>query len=123
MLDAFHVHPRDRYQIVQEHKRSHVRLEDTGLGIERSDRTLIVSMVTRPRTVEEKTAFYRLLCEQLRECGIAPSDVIVNIVENTDADWPFRNGEGQFLTGKLERVGRGSDAECQLWSARAGGAR
>ncbi len=106
MLDAFHVHPRDRYQIVQEHKRSHVRLEDTGLGIERSDRTLMISMTTRPRTQEEKTEFYRILCQQLHDnCGISPSDVIVNIVENTDADWSFGDGEAQFLTGRLKAAG------------------
>jgi hypothetical protein len=26
---------------------------------------------------------------------------MVSIVENTDADWPFGNGEAQFRTGKL----------------------
>jgi hypothetical protein len=26
---------------------------------------------------------------------------MVSIVENTDADWSFGNGEAQFLTGKL----------------------
>jgi hypothetical protein len=36
-----------------------------------------------------------------QKCGIAPSDVMVSIVENTDADWSFGNGEAQFLTGKL----------------------
>ncbi len=26
---------------------------------------------------------------------------MVSIVENTDADWSFGNGEAQFLTGRL----------------------
>lgn len=102
VLDAFHVPPRDRYQIVHEHRKSRVRIEDTGLGIPRTDDVMIISITTRPRTVEEKTAFFRLLTKALSEkCGIAPSDVMVNYVENTDADWSFGNGEAQFLNGKL----------------------
>lgn len=106
LLDAFHVDPRDRYQIVQEHKPAYFRVEDTGLAIERSGKVVVVSMTTRPRTVEEKTAFYRLLCERLQdECGIEPSDVMVNILENTDADWSFGNGQAQFLNGELASDG------------------
>ena len=102
MLEAFKVPQRDRYQIVHEHKPGHMIVEDTGLGIERTDRVVFLQVTSRPRTREQKEAFYRLLCEELmRSCGIAPSDVVVSIVENTDADWSFGNGRGQFLTGEL----------------------
>ena len=102
MLEAFKVPVRDRYQIVHEHEPSRVRIEDTGLGIERTDKVVLVQVTTRPRSTEEKQNFYRLLTEQLsKRCGIAPSDVMVNFVTNTDADWSFGNGEAQFLTGKL----------------------
>ena len=102
MLAAFKVPERDRYQIVQEHKPGRMIVEDTGLGIERTDKIVVVQVVSRPRTREMKEAFYRLLCEELeRSCGIAPSDVMVSIVENTDEDWSFGLGRGQFLTGEL----------------------
>jgi phenylpyruvate tautomerase PptA (4-oxalocrotonate tautomerase family) len=102
MLEAFKVPVRDRYQIVHEHDPSRVRIEDTGLGIPRTDKVVLVQVTTRPRTTEEKTAFYRLLTEALaKRCRIAPSDVMVHFVTNTDADWSFGNGEAQFLTGKL----------------------
>jgi phenylpyruvate tautomerase PptA (4-oxalocrotonate tautomerase family) len=102
MLAAFKVPERDRYQIVQEHKPGRMIVEDTGLGIARTDKVVVVQVVSRPRTREKKEAFYRLLCEELeRSCGIAPSDVMVSIVENTDEDWSFGLGRGQFLTGEL----------------------
>jgi len=47
MLGAFGVLPRDRYQIATEHPRSHMVIEDTGLGIERSDRLVVVQVITR----------------------------------------------------------------------------
>jgi phenylpyruvate tautomerase PptA (4-oxalocrotonate tautomerase family) len=102
MLEAFKVPVRDRYQIVHEHEPSRVRIEDTGLDIPRTDKVVLVQVTTRPRSTDEKTAFYRLLTEALtKKCEIAPSDVMVNFVTNTDADWSFGNGEAQFLTGKL----------------------
>ncbi|RUO97925.1 tautomerase family protein [Hyphomicrobium sp.] len=102
MLEAFKVPVRDRYQIVHEHEPSRVRIEDTGLGIPRTNNVVLVQVTTRPRTTEEKTVFYKLLTKALFEkCGISPSDVMVNFVTNTDADWSFGNGEAQFLTGKL----------------------
>lgn len=102
MLAAFKVPERDRYQIVQEHKRGRMIVEDTGLDIERTDKMVMVQVISRPRTREKKEAFYRLLCEELeRSCGIAPSDVMVSIIENTDEDWSFGLGRAQFLTGEL----------------------
>jgi phenylpyruvate tautomerase PptA (4-oxalocrotonate tautomerase family) len=102
MLAAFNVPPRDRYQIVQQHPRAHMIVEDTGLGIERSDKVVVVQVTTRPRKKKLKEAFYRLLCEELEQaCGLAPSDVMVTMVENSDEDWSFGHGHAQFLTGEL----------------------
>lgn len=102
MLAAFGVPERDRYQIVHEHKRSRLVIEDTGLGIPRTDDVVVLQVTTRPRGRAAKERFYRLLAEELeRSCGIAPSDVMVSIVENTDEDWSFGFGRAQFLTGEL----------------------
>lgn len=102
MLAAFKVPERDRYQIVNEHKRSRMIIEDTGLDIPRSDKVVFLQVTSRPRGREAKEAFYRLLTEELeKSCGIPPSDVVVSIVENTDEDWSFGLGRAQFLTGEL----------------------
>ena len=102
MLAAFKVPERDRYQIVHEHKRSRMIVEDTGLDIPRTDNVVMLQVTTRPRGRAAKELFYRLLVEELeRSCGIAPSDVMVSMVENTDEDWSFGDGRAQFLTGEL----------------------
>ena len=102
MLAAFKVPERDRYQIVHEHKRSRMIVEDTGLGIERTDSIVMLQVTTRPRGREAKELFYKLLVKELEEsCGIAPSDVMVSMVENTNEDWSFGMGRAQFLTGEL----------------------
>jgi hypothetical protein len=102
VLRTFQVPKRDRYQIVHEHKPNRTRIEDTGLGIERSDKVVLLQITTRPHTAEEKTTFYRELCVELEpSCGIPPSDVMVTVVENTDEGWSFGHGRAQFLTGEL----------------------
>ena len=102
MLEAFRVPARDRYQIVHEHKASRMVVEDTGLNIPRTDKVVMLQVTSRPRGEDMKVAFYRLLCERLHaHCGIEPTDVMVNFVINSDADWSFGHGRAQFLTREL----------------------
>ncbi len=102
MVRSFNVPERDRYQIVHEHEPSHFKALDTGLGIERSERFVLLEVVSRPRASAEKQAFYRNLCEALEsECATKPSDVMVSIVENADEDWSFGHGRAQFVLGDL----------------------
>src|ERR1700761_4323808 len=84
VLTAFAVPLRDRYQIYQEHIIGHMVVEDTGLGIERSEKTIMISMVSRPRPEDQKRLFYERLVEELEPCGIAPSDIMISITTNTD---------------------------------------
>ena len=102
MLTAFKVPEGDRYQIVNEHKASRMIVEDTGLGIPRTKNVVFLQVTTRPRPKAMKEAFYRLLVEELeKSCGIAPADVVVSMVSNSDEDWSFGHGRAQFLTGEL----------------------
>ena len=71
MLAAFGVPERDRYQIVTEHPRAHMIIEDTGLGLTRSDKLVMVQVTTRNRK------------------------------KNRDEDWSFGLGRAQFLTKEL----------------------
>jgi phenylpyruvate tautomerase PptA (4-oxalocrotonate tautomerase family) len=102
MVAAFNVPERDRYQIVNEHKPTRMIIEDTGLDIPRTEKFVFIQVTTRPRTVEEKTAFYRLTTKELKKsCGISPADVMINFVTCQDEDWSFGHGRAQFLTGEL----------------------
>ncbi|NGY85625.1 tautomerase family protein [Bacillus megaterium] len=102
MLEAFGVPERDRYQIVHQHPAHEMIIEDTGLGFERSKDLVIISVTSKQRTEEQKQALYKLIVKELGESrGIQPSDIMISIVENGNADWSFGMGEAQFLTGKL----------------------
>ncbi len=102
MVEAFKVPERDRYQIVNELRPSLMIAEDTGLGIPRTANFVMIQITTRPRSRDMKELFYKRIVEELeKECGIAPSDVMMTFVTNTDEDWSFGLGRAQFLTKEL----------------------
>jgi phenylpyruvate tautomerase PptA (4-oxalocrotonate tautomerase family) len=102
MLDVFAAPDRDRYQVIHEHKPGRIIAEDTGLGFERTSNVVIIQITQQGRTEDQKKALYGELAGRLRErTGLAPSDLIVSITENTRADWSFGAGRAQFLEGDL----------------------
>jgi phenylpyruvate tautomerase PptA (4-oxalocrotonate tautomerase family) len=102
MVEAFEVPVRDRYQVLHEHDAQRLIMEDTGLGFVRTDNRVLIHVTTRPRSLEMKERFYALLVESLgTRCGVAPEDIMVSCVENSDADWTFGFGRAQFLVGEL----------------------
>jgi len=102
VVEAFKVPVKDRYQIVTEHKPGRIILEDTGLGFERTDQAIVIQVFTSPRTTVNKTKFYKLLADSLKEqCDLNPKDLLVSVMTNTDVDWSFGFGSTQYLTGEL----------------------
>jgi len=102
MVEAFQVPVRDRYQIVTEHEATHLVMEDTGLGFERTEQRVLIRMTTRPRSQEMKQTFYQIVTRGLTErCGVSPKDVMLSVIENSDVDWSFGFDKAQFLTGDL----------------------
>jgi len=102
MVEAFNVPVTDRYQTVTRHRAGELILEDTGLGMARTQNAVLLTVVTRPRPQAEKVRFYELLSRFTAErCGLSPDDLVVSLVENADSDWSFGKGRAQFLTGEL----------------------
>lgn len=102
VLHAFKVPERDRYQIVHENKPHHMVIEDTGLGLTRSQKMVVVRVYTSPRSEEQKQLFYATLLAELQEnCGLSPDDLMVSVLSNQKGDWSFGRGVAQYLTGEL----------------------
>ena len=102
LFEEFAAPERDRYQVIQEHNPDHLIVLDTGLGIQRRNRVVLVQITEQGRDEAQKTALYARLAELLEERGVASrNDLVVSVVENTRADWSFGFGRAQFLTGEL----------------------
>ncbi|MBC7633090.1 tautomerase family protein [Aeromicrobium sp.] len=102
MVDVFAAPERDRYQVISEHRPGRIIALDTGLGFERSDDVVIVQVTQQGRNTAQKTALYAALASRLHDSvGLDPKDLVVSVVENTQADWSFGYGRAQFLEGDL----------------------
>ena len=102
MEEVFAAPPRDRYQIITQHRPGELICEDTGLGLTRSDDLVILQVFAQGRSEEQKRALYAALAQRLHTAtGLASSDLIVSVVANTRADWSFGLGRAQFLDGDL----------------------
>ncbi|NKC66971.1 tautomerase family protein [Vagococcus fluvialis] len=102
-VDTLDIPEGDRYQILRQHEPFEMIIKDTGLGFERSNKVVVLTVVSRHRGKEMKTALYRKLVEELEEkCQIQPSDVMISFSINEDTDWSFGFGRAQFLTGELK---------------------
>lgn len=102
MLDTFNAPEGDRYQIVNQHEDYEMQILDTGLGVERTKEVIIFTVITRPRTQVEKQKFYREVVNELYDkMGIRKEDIMFILIENSDENWSFFNGEAQFLNGSL----------------------
>jgi len=102
MLEVFAAPPRDRYQVITEHRPGQLICEDTGLGIERTDDLVVLQVFQQGRSEQQKRALYAELAARLdKAAALAPSDLIVSVVANTREDWSFGLGRAQFLEGDL----------------------
>ncbi|HLN77826.1 MAG TPA: tautomerase family protein [Nocardioidaceae bacterium] len=102
MESDFEAPPRDRYQVLTEHPPGRLVLQDSGLGIDRSDKVVLVQVFQQGRSEAQKKALYASLARRLHEeVGLRPEDLVVSVSENTIADWSFGFGVAQFLEADL----------------------
>jgi phenylpyruvate tautomerase PptA (4-oxalocrotonate tautomerase family) len=102
LVEYFAAPERDRYQVIHEHRPGLIIALDTGLGFERTDEVGVIQITQQGRNEAQKKAIYAALAERLEaECGLAPTDLIISVVESTPADWSFGLGRVQFIEGDL----------------------
>jgi phenylpyruvate tautomerase PptA (4-oxalocrotonate tautomerase family) len=102
MLEVFAAPPGDRYQVIHEHRPGRILAEDTGLGLARSEGIVMIQVTEQGRGEKQKQALYAALARALEErAAVRPEDLIISVVENTEADWSFGLGRAQFIEGDL----------------------
>ncbi|MEO7752049.1 MAG: tautomerase family protein [Terracoccus sp.] len=102
MVEHFAAPERDRFQVIHEHRPGRVIALDAGLGFDRTDDVVVIQITEQGRDEAQKKATYAALAQRLEaECGLAPTELVISVVESTPADWSFGMGRAQFLEGDL----------------------
>jgi phenylpyruvate tautomerase PptA (4-oxalocrotonate tautomerase family) len=102
LVETISVPEKDRFQVVTEHAPGFLLVTPEYLGLTHENPVLIQVTLTQGRSVDLKRRLYRRMAELLGEAGVAPSDVIVNLVEVTKEDWSFGEGIAQYAPAPTE---------------------
>jgi 4-oxalocrotonate tautomerase len=99
MIESIAIPVDDRFQVITEHPSDGVIYDRDYLGVGRSDRVVFVQMtMSTGRKPQQKRALFKRLTEILAVSpGLAPQDLLINLVETSWENWSFGNGEAQYM--------------------------
>jgi len=99
LVEAFGIPPDDHFQVISEHSVAELIFDRQYLGIKRSDRVVFVQVkASVGRKPQQKRKLFKRMAEILAESpGLAPQDLLVNLVETAWENWSFGNGEAQYM--------------------------
>ena len=89
------------FYVINEYKKSRMRINRSMWGIQRSDQPpLLLQITSSPRSKELKIELFRVLAEELEKQGIRKEDLFISISPTQREDWSFGNGEAQLIEAK-----------------------
>ncbi len=98
MREVFNVPDEDRFMTLTEHEESDFVFSRTYLDISRTSDLVIIQITANSgRTVDQKKALYARIVELLvKNPGVRPEDIFINLVEVVKENWSFGNGIAQY---------------------------
>ena len=89
------------FYVINEYKKSRMRINRSMWGIQRSDQPpLLLQITSSPRSKELKIELFRVLAEELEKQGIRKEDLFISISPTQREDWSFGNGIAQLIEAK-----------------------
>jgi phenylpyruvate tautomerase PptA (4-oxalocrotonate tautomerase family) len=88
-----------RFQVITEHPHGGIIYDSQYLGIHRNDQVVFVQItLSAGRKPMQKRKFYQRAAEILKEkAGLAPENLVINLVEVVWENWSFGDGEAQYM--------------------------
>jgi len=99
MREDFGVPADDLFTTITQHDPGDIVYTPEYLGIEHDDDIVIIQITANnTRTVEKKQAFFASIADRLaKNPGIAPNNVIINLIDVMKENWSFGNGIAQYV--------------------------
>ena len=95
---AWKIPEHDRFQVINEYKKSHFHFDKTMWGVKRSDDVILIYITSIKRSLAMKKKLYLELVKVLgKHPKVRKEDIFVSIVQNDKEDWSFGNGVAQIL--------------------------
>jgi 4-oxalocrotonate tautomerase len=99
LVEAIGIPQEDRFQVISEHSAANLIYDPQYLGIERSDRIVIVQIfLSIGRKPQQKRKLFKRMAEILAESpSLKPADLMAVLSETSWENWSFGNGEAQYM--------------------------
>jgi phenylpyruvate tautomerase PptA (4-oxalocrotonate tautomerase family) len=99
MVESLAVPADDRFQVITEHPPGGMTFSRSYLGVSHSDKIVFVQItLSSGRKPQQKRMLYKRITERLAASpGVAPEDVIINLVEVSWENWSFGKGEAHYM--------------------------
>jgi 4-oxalocrotonate tautomerase len=99
MIEALAIPPDDRFQVITEHAPGALVYDPQYLGVHRNDKIVFVQITASAgRKPMQKRKLYKRLAELLQaNPGLAPENLLINLVEVVWENWSFGNGVAQYM--------------------------
>ncbi len=96
---VFDVPENDRFMVINEHDEADFSYPAEYLGISHSaDIVLIQITISNTRPRPKKQALYReIVAELVKDPGVRPEDIVINLVEVLPENWSFGKGIAQYV--------------------------
>ena len=99
LVAEFKIPNDDLFQIIGEFDAENIIYPQNYLGINHTRDIIYISITAKQgRSIEMKKALYKTIASNISEStGHSNADVIITLIENTEEDWSFGNGEAQLI--------------------------
>lgn len=99
LVEALAVPADDRFQVITEHPPGEIVFSQSYLGVEHSEKIVLVQItMSQGRKPQQKRKLFRRMAELLAASpGVAPQNLIINLVEVAWENWSFGNGGAHYM--------------------------
>lgn len=99
LVDEFGIPSDDLFQVIGEYDKENIIYPSSYMGVKHtSDIIYVVITAKQGRTVEMKRKLYQSITQNISQnTQHNINDVIITLIENTEENWSFGNGEAQLI--------------------------
>lgn len=98
LREAFKIPENDKFVVIHEHDPDEFVYARSYLDVAHDENLVIVQITANEgRTLDQKKALYKAIVERFGvAAGIAPNNVLINLVEVKKENWSFGDGVAQY---------------------------
>src|SRR5258708_14521922 len=102
MVDVINVPENDKFQVITEHAPQGLNVAESYMGNRYSNDVILIQItLSSGRSIDLKKAFYKRIVDDLHDqLKVRREDVVINLVEASNATWSFGGELTQYLTSR-----------------------